>query len=113
MVYSDWWAADAPRPEAVLVEALGIHDCVGVLIDTWDKSRPGALDLSWRAFIGRAQASGRIVALAGRLDLAMIRRLAPLGPDLFAVRGAACAGADRLAVVDRERVAELVRAAAG
>jgi uncharacterized protein (UPF0264 family) len=113
VAYVDWWVADAPRPEAVLDEALSVPDCVGVLVDTWDKSRPGGLDFSWRAFVERAQSAGRIVALAGRLDLEMICRLAPLRPDLFAVRGAACVGGDRLSVIDRERVTELTLAAAG
>ena len=89
--------------------ALAVESCRGLLIDTWDKSRPGGLDLSWAPIVERARGAGRLVALAGRLDLDAIRRLAPLRPDLFAVRGAACLGGDRLATVDRGRVAELVR----
>ena len=50
------------------------------------------------------------MALAGGLDAAAIARLAPLRPDLFAVRGAACRHGDRLAAVDPDRVALLVRA---
>ncbi len=112
VAYADWWVADAPPPDAVLDEALAVPDCVGVLVDTWDKSRPGGLDLSWRAFVERAQSAGRLVALAGRLDLEAIRQLAPLRPDLFAVRGAACLGGDRMGVIDRGRVEELAKAAA-
>jgi uncharacterized protein (UPF0264 family) len=51
------------------------------------------------------------VALAGSLDVAGIRRLRPLDPDIFAVRGAACRGGDRNGPVDPERVARLVEAA--
>ena len=50
-----------------------------------------------------------LLTLAGGLDAAAIARLAPLRPDLFAVRGAACRDGDRLAVVDPDRVALLVR----
>lgn len=112
VAYSDWTTAESPSPDAILDEALAIPECVGLLVDTWDKSRPGGLDLSWAPVVERARSAGRLVALAGRLDLDAIRRLAPLRPDLFAVRGAACTGGDRLAKVDRDRVAGLVRAAA-
>ena len=61
--------------------------------------------------VRRARDAGRLVALAGGLDLAAIARLAPLRPDLFAVRGAACIGSDRRATVDPDRVADLVRLA--
>lgn len=109
VIYADWQAACSPPPGDVLDVALALPECVGVLVDTWDKSKPGGLDGSWSPIVERTRAAGRIVALAGRLDLAAIRRLAPLRPDLFAVRGAACPGGDRLATVDRGLVAELVR----
>ena len=112
VVYSDWTRAASPSPAAILDEALAIPECVGLLVDTWDKSQPGGLDLTWAPVFERARSAGRLVALAGRLDLDAIRRLAPLRPDLFAVRGAACLGGDRLATVDRDRVAALVEAAA-
>jgi uncharacterized protein (UPF0264 family) len=51
-----------------------------------------------------------LIALAGGLDLAAIVRLAPLAPDLFAVRGAACGGGDRHGRVECERVAAIVQA---
>jgi uncharacterized protein (UPF0264 family) len=110
VIYADWTIAGSPRPEEVLDVALSAPRCAGVLVDTWDKSRPGGLDLAWAPIVERVQGSGRLLALAGRLDLGAIRRLSRLGPDLFAVRGAACAGGDRLGAVDRVRVAELVRA---
>ena len=85
-------------------------DCSGLLVDTWDKSKPSPLEVTafWVNWI-RARQSGRFVALAGRLDLAAIARLAPLQPDLFAVRGSACDHSDRRKTVSRERVAELVQ----
>jgi uncharacterized protein (UPF0264 family) len=109
VAYADWQTARAPRPEEILDIASGVPECIGLLVDTWDKSRHGGVDLSWSPLVTRAQESGRLVALAGRLDEASIRRLAPLRPDLFAVRGAACLGGDRMAPIDRERVATLSR----
>ena len=50
--------------------------------------------------------------LAGRLDRSAIVRLSSLRPDLFAVRGAACGGGDRLGKVDADRVADLAQVVA-
>ena len=110
VAYADWARADAPHPDSVLDAALAATDCAGVLVDTWDKTRPNPIDASWRPWIARARRGGRRVALAGGLDADAIARLAPLRPDLFAVRGAACRRGDRLAAVDADRVALLVRA---
>lgn len=70
-------------------------------LDTMDSGEP----YHW---VSRAKAAGLFVALAGGLDAAAIARLSPLEPDLFAVRGAACEGGDRLRPVNAQRVAELV-----
>jgi uncharacterized protein (UPF0264 family) len=112
VAYADWRIAGAPDPEAVLGAAMDIPVCAGVLVDTWDKSRVSPLEASpfWSSWVDRAHRGGRFVALAGGLDLAAIARLAPLRPDLFAVRGAACIGSDRRGTVDIGRVAELARA---
>jgi hypothetical protein len=45
------------------------------------------------------------------LDAAAIRRLLPVGPDLFGVRSAACFDGDRMASIDPIRVADLAWAA--
>jgi uncharacterized protein (UPF0264 family) len=111
VAYADWPAAAAPCPDDVLDAALAADDCAGLLVDTWDKTRPSPVDESWADWVTRARRGGRFVALAGGLDESAIARLAPLGPDLFAVRGAACARGDRRAAVDRDRVAGLARAA--
>ena len=113
VAYADWDAAQAPDPNAVLDAALTIG-CAGLLLDTWRKDRPAPVDETWvRPWFDRARQGGLMVALAGGLDVAAIRRLAPLEPDLFAVRGAACAGGDRRGMVDPQRVAALVAAAHG
>jgi uncharacterized protein (UPF0264 family) len=110
VAYADWETAAAPAPDAVLDAALATG-CAGILLDTWSKDRPGPVDGSWSDWIVRARRGGLLVALAGGLDAAAIRRLALLRPDLFAVRGAACSGGDRRAPIDPDRVAQLVRAA--
>ncbi|HEX8202726.1 MAG TPA: (5-formylfuran-3-yl)methyl phosphate synthase, partial [Isosphaeraceae bacterium] len=112
VAYADWDAAGAPPPGDVLEVATALG-CAGLLVDTWDKSRPGSLDLSWLALVRRAQAAGRFVALAGGLDAGAIARLAPLCPELFAVRGAACGRGERRGTIEAPRVARLVRAARG
>jgi uncharacterized protein (UPF0264 family) len=109
VVYADWRSAQAPEPELVLEEALRAG-CSGLLIDTFDKTRPSPLDTSkrWLALSARARSAGLFLALAGRLDAGSMARLAPLKPSLFAVRGSACRDGDRLGAVDPERVAGLV-----
>jgi uncharacterized protein (UPF0264 family) len=113
VVYADWQRAQAPHPDAVREAALAEPDCAGLLIDTWDKTQPSplAVDGTWRRWFAAAR-RGRpmLIALAGGLDRRAIERLAPLGPDLFAVRGAACSGGDRQGAIERQRVAALVQA---
>lgn len=109
VAYADGEDVDAPCARGVLEVAVTIPECAGLLIDTYDKSRRLPLDGPWRQLIERAHACDRFVALAGGLSGAAIARLAPLGPDLFAVRGAACRDGDRHAAVDVERVAGLAR----
>src|SRR5262249_6741022 len=111
VAYADWERASAPAPDAILDAAIAAGDCVGVLVDTWDKLRAGAVDLAWLPFFIRAREAGLLTALAGRLDADAIARLAPLRPDIVAVRGAACSGGDRDATIDSRRVAELAQAA--
>ena len=107
VVYIDWQAARAPDPDAIIDAAGAIDECRGVLFDTWDKSQRSGIDLAWKPVIDRVRDSGRFVALAGSLDVEAIGRLAPLAPDIFAVRGAACSGGDRLQSVDSRRVSVL------
>ncbi len=57
-----------------------------------------------------ARDCGRLVALAGSMDLEAIARLKAWHPDVFAVRGAACAAGDRLGPIDAGRVARLADA---
>jgi (5-formylfuran-3-yl)methyl phosphate synthase len=111
VVYIDWQAAQAPEPEAVIEVACALDECRGVLFDTWNKSQCPGISLTSKPMLNRVRDSGRFVALAGSLDAGAIRRLAHLEPDIFAVRGSACAGGDRLGPIDSERVSILAQAA--
>jgi uncharacterized protein (UPF0264 family) len=107
VAYADAALVGAPDPHAVLDEAIACG-CAGILLDTAIKGVPSAVAAGdWSGWVARAKAAGLFVALAGGLDAGAIARLAPLGPDLFAVRGAACAQGDRDARVEARRVAEL------
>jgi uncharacterized protein (UPF0264 family) len=107
VIYADWQAAGAPQPEEVFDATSDVEECRGVLFDTWDKAIGPRIDLTWKPFVDRAKDSGRSVALAGSLDIEAIVRLKSLAPDIFAVRGAACAGGNRRAAIDTGRVAKI------
>jgi uncharacterized protein (UPF0264 family) len=111
VVYIDWRAARAPDPDSIIRAAGEFDECRGVLFDTWDKTCGARLDATWKPQVDRVRESGRFVAFAGSVDIEAIGRLAPLGPDIFAVRGAACAGGDRLKTVESQRVSDLARIA--
>ncbi len=110
VAYADWSLAEAPGPEAVVDAALAATDCAGLLIDTWHKGRANPLDPSWLPLLRRARAGGLFLAIAGGLDVEAIARLAPLVPDIVAVRGAACGPGGRRGTIDPARVAALARA---
>jgi uncharacterized protein (UPF0264 family) len=112
VVYADWELARAPQPDDVILETLEADECCGVLIDTWEKTKPSPLDPSWKPLADSIRETGRFLALAGRIDVDAIERLSSLEPDIIAVRGAACTDGDRLGMVDADRVARLVEAAA-
>jgi uncharacterized protein (UPF0264 family) len=57
------------------------------------------------AFVEECRARGLFSALAGSLRAEDLARLAPIGPDLVGVRGAACAASTRPLV--RPRLAAL------
>jgi uncharacterized protein (UPF0264 family) len=118
VVYLDFEAAHAPEP-ALVIEAASHLGCIGLLLDTFDKSRtvpPERVESAWAlvaaSWLGTRP--GRFVAVAGGLDADGIGRLRQNGiePDLFAVRGAACEGGVRTGRIDRDRVASLAQAAA-
>ncbi len=117
VAYADWQCARAPAIDDVFAFAADRPGSV-LLVDTHCKEpasrgghRPTLLD--WlpaaeiAALTARCRTAGVRIALAGSLGLADIAELAPLRPDWFAVRGAACAGG-RNGSVDVARVRALV-----
>jgi uncharacterized protein (UPF0264 family) len=112
VIYNDWRKARAPEPEAVVDAALESSTIVGVLIDTWDKTHRPGLPSAARGWIERVRGEGRVVAIAGGLDVDAVARLEAFAPDIVAVRGAACVDGDRRAAIDPRRVAELAEVVA-
>jgi uncharacterized protein (UPF0264 family) len=109
VAYADHRRADSPEPEWLAVSAIRLQ-FRAFLIDTAIKDGSALLDWIEPARLAgirsRLADAGVAVALAGSLDEPSIRALAPLFPDWFAVRGAACAGG-RLGAVCPFRVRRL------
>ncbi len=86
VVYTDWEAARAlrltPSSPRVLRSTNARASC-----STPGKSRcPGGIDSTYNRLLANVRDAGRLVALAGGLDVAAIAQLRPLEPDIVAVR---------------------------
>jgi (5-formylfuran-3-yl)methyl phosphate synthase len=109
VVYADWHAARSPQPHEVLAAAIELN-CSALLIDTWKKSAGSLFDL-WSTeelicFLAKVRSQNLAVVLAGSLSGESIEAALKLGPNLIAVRGAACEGG-RTGAVAAERVRQL------
>jgi uncharacterized protein (UPF0264 family) len=110
--YADWEPAEAPPLNEVIAFA---HRRPGsaLLLDTFQKG-DGRTLLDWLPLpelmraCRRCRAAGIRVALAGSLGPKQIRRLLPVRPDWFAVRGSVCTGEDRRGTVSADAVRGLV-----
>lgn len=114
VVYADWQAASAPRPDEILDTAVQLH-CPALLVDTWSKTN-GDLFTHWpatelEAYIDRVRSKGIAVVLAGALAGDSFERAVQLRPDLVAVRGAACVQG-RSGAVSAEKVRNLKKSIA-
>lgn len=102
------------RPDLSLLPPIAGSGCLGVMLDTADKSSGGlrrSLDGPALAdFLGRARGLGLMAGLAGSLTRADIAPLLDLAPDYLGFRGALCAGALRAGRLEPTAV-EAVRAA--
>ena len=93
--FADFARAGAPNPLTLpdLAAAVGAQGC---LLDTAVKDGRGLLhwldERELEAFVAACRARGLLSALAGSLRAEDVARLAPIGPDLVGVRGAACVG---------------------
>ena len=95
VAYADYERALSPQPQG-LVQAACELKFPAFLIDTAIKDGKTLLDWVELSTLARwriqLEDAGVPIALAGSLDEWAIRLLAPLQPDWFAVRGAACDG---------------------
>ena len=111
--YADHALVRAPTVEQVWDWACGARDgsVAGLLIDTAIKDGRGLFHwqdaLGLGSYLERARAAGLLVALAGSLSGDQFERAVRLGPDVVAVRGAACSGGDRQDQIDPARVRAL------
>jgi uncharacterized protein (UPF0264 family) len=113
VAYADAERAAAPEISDVLTAAIttGVR---AVLIDTFVKDGQRLLD--WlapkqlRDFSQLCHKHRILLALAGQVSSADFAVLRSANADIVAVRGAACAGADRLQAVSEQRVKLLVNA---
>jgi hypothetical protein len=89
----------------------GEHQIAGLLVDTAVKDGRGLLDhldpATLHELRGLTRQRGLLLALAGSLDEATMIDAAQVGPDLIAVRGAACVAGDRQGHVSTARVRAL------
>jgi (5-formylfuran-3-yl)methyl phosphate synthase len=110
VAYADWQEAAAPPPESILSAAIELG-ADAFLIDTCRKEAGGLRDiLSHQELMQLATTSHRAglkLALAGSLRLGDIAALVDFGPDVIAVRGAACHGGRRSSAVSSECVRRL------
>jgi len=109
VAYADFDVADAPPPAEIVTLASHIGPA-GILLDTYDKDGAGLTSLmhacTLATFVSRAKASGRFVAIAGKLTLEDIETMHDIGPDVIGLRGAACDGG-RSGIVTSARVRAL------
>ena len=96
VAYADWERAGGPSPVEVIVAARSAG--VGVLlVDTFDKAGPPVVPdagsaLRVAAWIARARGAGMLAVLAGNLTPETLPQAVACGPDVVAVRSAACRG---------------------
>lgn len=95
-------------PDFALIEAMGRAGFAGVMLDTAGKSGRALTDVmgtdAMAAFLAEARRCGLFAGLAGSLAVRDIEPLVALGPDILGFRGALCAGHQRAAALDPERV---------
>jgi uncharacterized protein (UPF0264 family) len=107
VAYADFQRAQSPDPGWLVAYAIRFQ-FPAFLLDTAIKDGSTLLDWIAPAMLARMRFfladAGVKIALAGSLDEAAIRKLAPLAPDWFAVRGAVCVGGrDGTVCADRVR----------
>ena len=109
VAYADWRAAATVEPDR-LIAAAADAGAATMLIDTFDKSGAGLLEVAGiervEAWVAAARRLGLGMALAGRLSRGDVARVAGCGARIVGVRSAACEGG-RMGQVSRGNVAAL------
>lgn len=113
VIYADWESANAPPPDDVIDYATSSGNpfsqrFAGVLVDTFSKTSGHVLEHLSIDELSRisiaVQDSGRFFAVAGKLTVDLIQKIASVQPDIVAVRSAACRALDRTLDVDADSV---------
>jgi uncharacterized protein (UPF0264 family) len=96
VAYADWERAGSPPPGDVIAAA-NTAGCGVLLLDTFDKAGGpvvGDAEAAARVadWIARARQAGMHVVLAGNLTADTLPAAVACGPDVIAVRSAACVG---------------------
>jgi (5-formylfuran-3-yl)methyl phosphate synthase len=102
VVYADASAAQS-APAAEIIDAAAETGCVGVLVDTFDKTGPRLSDCRAQLQIDRLRERtaerGLLLALAGRVQDSDASWLVNSGCDIVGVRSAVCEGQQRNAPI--------------
>ena len=111
VVYADTALANSPPPLEIISFAPHVG-CAGILIDTFRKQKSRSLldccsPVDVIKMIQTAQEKSLFVAVAGSLDRNSIPTVLDWGPEIIAIRGAAC-GKNRLGRIDSRKVHRLV-----
>lgn len=110
VAYVDHIRCGAPSVMDVLDEAHAAG-CSVLLLDTFSKDTTTLFDWLTDDELAqtreRSTACGLQLALAGRIDADHLSDAVRFGPDILAVRGAACHGNDREATISEQRVRDL------
>jgi uncharacterized protein (UPF0264 family) len=106
VAYADAAGCGAPPPQQIVRRAAKVG-CRAVLFDTYQKGGGTLFDALSEAelagYICESRDLGMTVALAGSLDKLSVPIAVSLGPDVIAVRSAACRDG-RNGIVDQEKV---------
>jgi uncharacterized protein (UPF0264 family) len=111
VAYADHQSAGAPEPSDVCTVGHRLG-CKALLIDTFDKTRGGTLDVldlgALQQVLQRARALEMQIVLAGSLKLNDLGEALELRPHYLAVRGAVCRGS-RKGILDQRLVEQWVQ----
>ena len=113
VAYADFQDAESPSIAEILAAAIETK-CAGLLIDTWTKDGRRLLDEIGIDQLGQVATHchqfGLFFAIAGRLHREQLGVLTEIGPDIIAIRSAACRNANRTLQLDAGCVAEFRQA---